>query len=188
MFSQVSFTSARVVFQVNFTKLRAVGEKGRGWGKLRNCFKSVSSTARAESRGAYGNPVSNLSNFDYNHQWWASLCHIFSSVQSLSLVQLFATPWTAASQASLSITNSQSLLKSHILQVSVAIQPSHALSSPSPPAFNLSQPSGSFPMSQFFVSGGQSIGASASVSVHPVIFRTDFQNEPKLLIVISQIY
>ena len=35
----------------------------------------------------------------------------FSSVQSLSLVWLFATPWTAAHQASLSITNSQSLLK-----------------------------------------------------------------------------
>ena len=34
-----------------------------------------------------------------------------SSVQSLSLVQLFATPWTTAHQASLSITNSQSLLK-----------------------------------------------------------------------------
>ena len=36
---------------------------------------------------------------------------IISSVQSLSHVQLFATPWTAAPQASLSITNSQSLLK-----------------------------------------------------------------------------
>ena len=35
----------------------------------------------------------------------------FSSVQSLSCVQLFATPWTAARQASLSITNSQNLLK-----------------------------------------------------------------------------
>ena len=35
----------------------------------------------------------------------------FSSVQSLSGVELFATPWTAACQASLSITNSQSLLK-----------------------------------------------------------------------------
>ena len=37
--------------------------------------------------------------------------NIFSSVQSLSRVRLFATPWTAAHQASLSITNSQSLLK-----------------------------------------------------------------------------
>ena len=36
---------------------------------------------------------------------------VFSSVQSLSRVQLFVTPWIAARQASLSITNSQSLLK-----------------------------------------------------------------------------
>ena len=39
------------------------------------------------------------------------LCGTFSSVQSLSRVWLFATPWTAARQASLSITNSRSLLK-----------------------------------------------------------------------------
>ena len=37
--------------------------------------------------------------------------HQFSSVQLLSLVQLFATPWTAARQASLSITNSRSSLR-----------------------------------------------------------------------------
>ena len=43
---------------------------------------------------------------------WHSTCHIqFSSFQSLSRVHLFATPWTAAHQASLSITNSWSLLK-----------------------------------------------------------------------------
>ena len=41
----------------------------------------------------------------------ASVSYIFSSVQSLSCVRLFATPWTAAHQASLSITNSWSLLK-----------------------------------------------------------------------------
>ena len=40
--------------------------------------------------------------------WWD---RISQSVQSLSCVQLFVTPWTAAPQASLSITNSQSLLK-----------------------------------------------------------------------------
>ena len=36
---------------------------------------------------------------------------VLSSVQPLSLIQLFATPWTAARQASLSITNSRSLLR-----------------------------------------------------------------------------
>ena len=64
----------------------------------------------------------------------------FSSVQSLSRVRLFATPWTAARHASLSITNSQSLLKL-IYWVCDAIQSSHSLSSPSP-AFNLSQHQG----------------------------------------------
>jgi len=41
--------------------------------------------------------------------WWGAEC--FCSVQSLSHVWLFVTPWTAARQVSLSITNSQSLLK-----------------------------------------------------------------------------
>ena len=40
----------------------------------------------------------------------------FSSVQSLSRVRLFATPWTAARQASLSITNSRGLLKPMSIQ------------------------------------------------------------------------
>ena len=48
-----------------------------------------------------------------------------------------------------------------------AIQPSHPLWSLSPPAFNLSQHQ-SFPVSQFFPSGGQSIGVSASASVLPM--------------------
>ena len=47
-----------------------------------------------------------------------------SSVQLLSDVQLFATPWTAAHQASLSITNSQSLLK---LMSIVLVMPSNHL-------------------------------------------------------------
>ena len=48
-----------------------------------------------------------------------------------------------------------------------AIQPSHPLSFPSPPALNLSQHQ-SFQMSQLFASGGQSIGVSASTSVLPM--------------------
>ena len=48
-----------------------------------------------------------------------------------------------------------------------AIQPSHPLSSPSPPTFNLFQHQDLF-MIQFFASGGQSIGASASASVLPM--------------------
>ena len=63
----------------------------------------------------------------------------FNSVQSLSRVWLFATPWTAAHQASLSITNSWSLLKPMSIVSVVPSNPSHPLSSPSPPAFNLYQ-------------------------------------------------
>ena len=68
--------------------------------------------------------------------WW-------HSVQSLSHVRLFVTPWTAARQASLSITNSWSLLKLMSIEL---VMPSnhHPLSFPSPPAFNLSQHQGLF--------------------------------------------
>ena len=86
-----------------------------------------------------------------------------SSVQSLSRVQLFATPWTAALQASLSITSSQSLLKL-VHRVSDAIQPSHPLV-PFPSCPQSLPASGSFPLSQLFTWGGQSIGVSASASI-----------------------
>ena len=58
------------------------------------------------------------------------------SVQSLSCVRLFATPWTAAHQAFLSITNSQSLLKLMCIE---SVMPSNhlILSFPSLPAFTL---------------------------------------------------
>ena len=88
----------------------------------------------------------------------------FSSVQSLSRVQLFATPWTAACQASLSITNSQSLLR---LMPIKSVMPSNHLIFCRP----LLLPPSLFPsirvfqMSQFFASGGQGIGVSASASV-----------------------
>ena len=49
----------------------------------------------------------------------------FSSVQSLSCVQLFATPWTAAHQASLSITNSQMLLK--LMSIELVMPPNHLI-------------------------------------------------------------
>ena len=58
----------------------------------------------------------------------------FSSVQLLSHVRPFTTPWTAARQASLSITNSQSLLKPMSIE---SVMPSNhlILCHPSPPAF-----------------------------------------------------
>ena len=61
---------------------------------------------------------------------------LFSSVQLLSRVQLFATPWTAARHTTLSITNSQSLLKLmsiELVMTSISSLPPTSL------AFNLSQ-------------------------------------------------
>ena len=90
------------------------------------------------------------------------LLDIISSAQSLSRVWLFATPWTAARQASLSITNSQSLLK--LMSIELMMLSNH---------LNLCRPllclqsfpaSGSFPRSQFFASGGQSVGVSAFIN------------------------
>ena len=87
--------------------------------------------------------------------------------KSLSHVRLFATPWTAAHQASQSITNSQSLLKFMAIE---SVMPSNISSSVIPFSFCIQSfpASGSFPTSWFFASGGQSIGVSASASVLPM--------------------
>ena len=58
--------------------------------------------------------------------------------------------------------------QTHFHRVGDVIQPSHPLSSPSPPAFNPSQHQGFFPVSQLFAWGGQSTGVSASASVLPM--------------------
>ena len=93
--------------------------------------------------------------------WW-----FFSLVQPLSCVHLFATPWIAARQASLSITNSRSSLK---LTSTESVMPSShlILCCPLlllPPIFSASE---SFPMSQFFAWGGQSTGVIALASFPP---------------------
>ena len=92
---------------------------------------------------------------------------MFSSVQSLSHVQLLANSWTAACQASLSITNSRSLLK--VMSIEVVMPSNHLiLCCPLLLPPSVFPASGSFPVSQSFTSGGQRIGASASGSVLPV--------------------
>ena len=92
---------------------------------------------------------------------------VFSSVQSLSRVRLFATPWTAAHQASLSITNSEAC--SNSCPSSRCCRPTISSSViPFSSCLQSFPASGSFPKSQFFASGGQSIGASASASVLPM--------------------
>ena len=114
----------------------------------------------------------------------------FSSVQSLSCVWLFVTPWTAARQASLQfshsvVSNSLRLLESRHTRPSCPSQTLRVYSNSWPscrwchPAMSSSvipfsscpqslPSSGSFPTSQLFAWGGQSIGVSASTSVLPM--------------------
>ena len=91
---------------------------------------------------------------------------IIISIQLLSCVWLFVTPWTAACQASLSITNSWSLLK--LMSIDSVMPSNHLILSSLSSRLRFFPASGSFQMSQFFTSGGQSIGVSASASVLPV--------------------
>ena len=91
----------------------------------------------------------------------------FSSVQfSHSVVSDSATPWITACQASLVNHHFLEFTQTHVHRVSDAIQPSHPQSSPLllPSIIPASE---SFPMSQFFTSGGQSTGVSALASFLP---------------------
>ena len=91
----------------------------------------------------------------------------FQFSQLLSRIWLLATPWTAARQASLSITSSRSHSNSCLScqwchpTISFSVVPFSSRLQSFPV-------SGSFPVSQFFTSGGYSIGVSASASVLPV--------------------
>ena len=89
-------------------------------------------------------------------KWWIGL----ESVQLLSHVWLFVTPWAAACQASLSITSSQSLLKLMSIEL-MMLSNRLILYCPLlllPSIFS----------NKFFASGGQSIGVSASTSILPM--------------------
>ena len=91
------------------------------------------------------------------------MCWCHSDAQSC----LFATPLTAAGQASPSFTKSQNLLK--LMFIELSCHPT--ISSSVVPFSSCLQSfpaSGSFQMSQFFASGGQSIGVSALTSVLPM--------------------
>ena len=100
--------------------------------------------------------------FFHKKNWFIRL----SSVQSLSCVWLFATPWIAARQASLSITNSQSSPK--LISLKSVMPSSHLILYR--PLLLLPQflpASESFSMSQLFTWGGQSTRVSALASVLP---------------------
>ena len=91
---------------------------------------------------------------------WEDRLSFSQSVQSLSSVWLFVTPWTEACQAFLPITNCPSSRWCHPTISSSVIPFSSCLQ-----AFPASGP---FRVSQFFASGSQSIGVSASASVLPM--------------------
>ena len=89
----------------------------------------------------------------------------FSSVQSLSRVRLFATPWITARQASLSITNSRCSLR--LMSIESVMPSSHLILcrpfSSCPQSLPASE---SFPMSQLFARGGQSTGVSEELIIN----------------------
>ena len=108
---------------------------------------------------------------------WALLLSYYESVDKSFLPQFSSVTQSCPTLCSLMGCSTPGFLvhrqlpelsQIHLHQVSDAIQPSHPLWSPFPPAFNLFPASGSFLMSQFFISGGQNIGASASATVLPV--------------------
>ena len=108
--------------------------------------------------------------FRRSRKLWAELYpppqKVFVVVQSLSHVQLFATPWTVAHQASPSSNISRSFLK--LLSIESVMLSNHLILCfplfSCPQSFPASE---SFPVSQLFTSGGQSIEASTSASVLP---------------------
>ena len=130
-------------------------------GRTRQCVRSGTGESGGRVSGVCG------------HRPWKSLRCVstsrprslpqFSSVQSLSDVRLFATPWTTACQASLSVANSWSLLK----LMSIGLVMPSISSSIVPFCLQSFPASGSFPMSQLFAER-QKIGASASASVLPM--------------------
>ena len=89
-------------------------------------------------------------------------------IRSLSHVQPFSTPWTVAHQALLSFTIFWSLLKFMCIAWVMLSNLSYPLLPSSPPALQSFPASGAFPISQLFISDGQSTGGSASASVLPV--------------------
>ena len=102
------------------------------------------------------------------HLWWHLYPKMtFSSVQLLSCVQLFVTPWTSVCQASLSINKFRNFLK--LMSIESVMPSNHLiLCLPFSSCLQSFPESGSLTMSQFFASGGQSIGVSASTSVLPM--------------------
>ena len=96
-----------------------------------------------------------------------------NSVQHLSRVWLFVTPWPAARQASFHHQLPE-LTQTHVHWVGDVIQPPHPLSSPSPPAFNLSQHQGLFQRVRSLHQVTKVLKLQLQHQSFQWIFRTDF--------------
>ena len=127
--------------------------------QTKTCYCQPISTADITTK----DPLQRAGNFKGSKRYHS----LYSSVQSVSRVRLSANPWAAARQASLSITNPK--VYSDSCPLSRWCHPTIS-SSVVPFSSHLQSclASGSFQMSQFFTSGGQSIGVSASTSVLPM--------------------
>ena len=103
-------------------------------------------------------------------------CLAEKEMASHSSTLAWKIPWTAALQASLLFTNSQSLLK--FVSIELVMPSNHLiLCVPFSSCFQSFPASGSFPVNQFFASGGQRIGVSASASVLPMSIQDWFPLE-----------
>ena len=98
----------------------------------------------------------------------------FNAVQSLSCVRLFATPWIAVGQGFPICHQLPDFTQTHVHWVSDAIQPSHPLLSPSPPAFNLSQHQGLFQWVSSSHQGDKVLEFQLQHQSFQWLFNTDF--------------
>ena len=157
-----------------FSAVAIIDKLTRGWERYLQCLK-----VKNQYLGCKRNLFQAVNKRQEFHEgngqriWQATTClRIYTkrnsqSVQLLSSVWLFVTPWTAAHQASLSMTNSWCLLK--LMSIKSVMPSNHVILCH--PLFSWLQffpASGSFPMSQFFAWGSQSIGATTTASVLPM--------------------
>ena len=111
-----------------------------------------------------------ISNYRHCAVWHISGTYSFCTAETLfsSVAQscpILCDPMDCSTPGFPVLHRLSEFTQTHVHQVGDAIQPSHPLLSLSPPTFSLSQCQSFFPASQFFTSGGQSIGVSASASV-----------------------
>ena len=135
--------------------------------QIPKCCKGFYGPDCNQCPGGFLNPCSGNGQVMRAEAYFSQRLRLTCVVVVQLFIGLFSTPWTAACQASLSFTISWNLLRLMSIE---AVMPSNHLIlcrplCSCPQSFPAS---GSFLMSQLFASGGQNIGASASVSILPM--------------------